>query len=96
MEISGSIPMSAPMAAPDIWSTAPPAAAPSPGPSPLAEPSPGIKTLIAGTVSGRVDFDAAANAPARPASAFPLYTRAADAIEAAVGVEIGRTIDVRG
>ena len=91
MEISGSIPMSAPIAARAVQPAALPIAAPSHPP----EPSAGIKALVAGTVRGRVDFDAVPQAPTRPEHAFPLYTRAADALEAAVGVEVGRTIDVR-
>ena len=50
--------------------------------------------LVGGTVGGAVDFHA--TTPSSPAGAFQLYTRAADKIEAAVNVELGRSIDVRG
>jgi hypothetical protein len=37
------------------------------------------------------------SAPAlRSAFAYPMYTRAADRVEAAVAVQLGRTVDVRG
>src|SRR5690606_29760601 len=56
-----------------------------------------VQQLIAGKVSQPVDFNAAP--PARPAAAqaqvFQLYTRAADRIEAAVAVQLGRTLDVK-
>ncbi|MBL9148013.1 MAG: hypothetical protein JNM94_04900 [Phycisphaerae bacterium] len=53
-----------------------------------------VNGLVAGAV--RVPADPA-NAPATtPQAAFAMYTRAADRIEAAVQVAVGRTIDVRG
>ncbi len=63
-----------------------------------------IDALIGGRVPGRVSFDggsgvtnAAASARAAgPTFSLPLYTRAADRIEAATGVNLGRTLDVRG
>ncbi len=75
------------------------AAAPSPraaGPPPAtparaACPS-DAATLVAGQ-AGPVDF---ADPGAMPAAAgtLPLYTRAADLMEAAVAVQLGRTIDL--
>lgn len=55
-----------------------------------------IDKLIAGQVNQSVDFDIAST-PANPAgNALPLYTRAADKIEAATGVLLGRSLDIRG
>jgi hypothetical protein len=53
-----------------------------------------IQKLVAGTVDQPVTFDGV-NAP-RPAkqSVLPLYTRAADTIEAATGIQVGRSIDI--
>ena len=60
-----------------------------------AEAGKNVQALIAGKVKGPVTFSAAPS-PASAGGQFRLYTRAADAIEAATGVELGRTIDVRG
>lgn len=76
-------------------------------PTPVAEaPRAGafnetLRSLIAAKVSGSVTFDAAGTTPAAVRStgdipSLPLYTRAADRIEAAVAVNLGRTIDLRG
>jgi len=55
-----------------------------------------IDKLIAGQVNQSVDF-AIASTPANPAgNALQLYTRAADKIEAATGVLLGRSLDIRG
>jgi len=78
--------------------------------TPLREATPDAKTddtartpsaidrLIGGTVPGTVEFETATRPAAEASSVttFQLYTRAADRIEAAVGVQIGRAIDVRG
>lgn len=70
-----------------------------------------IQMLVAGRVPGGVHFDGAADqtaasgaaAQARTAGvptsapgAMALYTRAADRVEAALGVALGRTVDIRG
>lgn len=54
--------------------------------------------LVAAKVRQAVSFDQIAQSPSVPASssALQMYTRAADRIEAAVGVHIGRQIDVVG
>jgi hypothetical protein len=54
--------------------------------------------LAAAKVAGPVDFDAPADRPAAAADtgALQLYRRVADRIEAAVGVELGRRLDVSG
>jgi hypothetical protein len=66
---------------------------------------PNLQRLVGGRVDGSVELtsgpDPAHRADeARRAGVYPLYTRAADRIEAAVGVELGtklgRTIDVSG
>ena len=57
-------------------------------------PSP-AQALVAGRVNGPIEFDGVSVPRANPA-ALSLYTRAADRIEAATAVHIGRTIDVKG
>ena len=59
------------------------------------ETSENVRQLVSGKVSGPVDF-ASASTPTSPAGPYQLYTRAADKIEAAVAVRIGRAIDVKG
>ena len=59
-------------------------------------PGGSIDKLIAGQVNQSVDFDIAST-PANPAGhALQLYTRAADRIEAATGVLLGRSLDISG
>ncbi|MCH7573040.1 MAG: hypothetical protein IH891_09020, partial [Planctomycetes bacterium] len=65
-------------------------------PNGIAPPGRSIDKLIAGQVNQSVDF-AIASTPANPAgNALQLYTRAADKIEAATGVLLGRSLDIRG
>ena len=54
----------------------------------------GLDRLVAGRVSGGLDFEPAAVRPLPARSAFPLYTNAAARMEAATGVARGRFIDV--
>jgi hypothetical protein len=58
-----------------------------------AELSEKLQQLIGAKVPGPVDF-AAASTPTSPAGAYQLYDRAADRIEAATGVHLGRSIDL--
>lgn len=53
-----------------------------------------IDRLVGGTVHVPISFDGAATPT--ESGAFPLYTRAADKIDAAIAVSVGRAIDVRG
>ena len=55
-----------------------------------------IDRLVAGRVPGGMDFELASTSPVRQPSAFQLYTRDADRLEAATGVERGRIIDLKG
>ena len=72
------------------------AVAPSAAPSPMNQaPTSAVQSLVAGRVPGGMDFDAASLIPNRPTNAFQLYTRVADRIEAATGVERGRVIDLK-
>ena len=64
-------------------------------PAEASRPPDGVQKLIAGHVPGAVDF-ASASTPTSPAGAYQLYTRAADKIEAAVAVQIGRAVDIKG
>ena len=65
-------------------------------PPPAAAPAtPAAKSpLVSGTVARAVEFDSTTGPTA--AGAIGLYTRAADRVEAAVAVQVGRTIDVSG
>jgi len=55
-----------------------------------------MQSLLAARVAEPVNFDAPTAASDAEAPALPLYTRAADKVEAAVAVQVGRTIDVKG
>ncbi|MCH2132420.1 MAG: hypothetical protein MK116_01595 [Phycisphaerales bacterium] len=67
----------------------------------VAEPTRSVNTpaainrLVAARVPGGMDFDTAALTPVRQGDAFQLYSRAADRIEAATGVQRGRLVDIR-
>ena len=67
--------------------------APVPSTGDRREPSDNIKDIVAARVDAPVEFSGAAVSHAH---AYQLYTRAADRIEAAVGVQLGRSIDVKG
>lgn len=54
--------------------------------------SPAGKTLVAGVVPGRVDFSGDQPAP----SGLQFYRHPADRNAAAVGVQLGRSLDVSG
>ena len=55
-----------------------------------------IDRLVAGRVPGGMDFELSTPQPVQRHDAFQLYTRDADRIEAATGVERGRIIDLKG
>lgn len=61
-----------------------------------AASAPKLQSLIGAKVPGNVSFDAKGNAQAATAPSLQLYTRAADRIEAAVAINVGRAIDLRG
>ncbi|MCA9289567.1 MAG: hypothetical protein KDA25_00470 [Phycisphaerales bacterium] len=58
--------------------------------------NPILRKLVAGQVAQPIDFSGAATPMPKDELTLPLYTRAADKIEAAVAVNRGRRIDVRG
>jgi hypothetical protein len=67
--------------------------------SAAAPSSQSAQGLVAGNVTEPVNFDAtpaARSSSALSPGVFQMYTRAADRIEAAVAIQIGRTIDVKG
>ncbi len=68
----------------------PPAA---PVPARRAQPEAPPGDLIAGTVRQPVEFETPMKPSPPHGASFPLYTRAADKVEAAVGVQVGRVID---
>lgn len=55
----------------------------------------GLDRLVGGTVNRPIAFDGATTAQPS-AGSLPMYTRAADKIEAAVAVNLGRMLDVQG
>jgi hypothetical protein len=67
-------------------------------PRDVFQPSSQLQNLVAGKVSQAVSFEPTAHPNQRlgPAAVLNLYARSADRIEAAVGVELGRNLDVRG
>jgi hypothetical protein len=80
------------VALPQGASTAPIGAiSPASTPNAIAGPT----ALVAGRVPGAVRFDGV-SVPRPDMSVLNMYTRAADKIEAATAVHIGRTIDVKG
>lgn len=62
------------------------------------QPTSAVNQLVAGKVSQSVNFDPAPSQAQRGIAVnqiFQMYTRAADKVEAAVAVQIGKTIDLR-
>lgn len=74
--------------------TAPTAVAPASPNRPGAEASARIGRLVAGRVPGAVDFTGSAPT-AGESDVLPMYTRAADKVEASVSVRIGSSLDLR-
>lgn len=64
-------------------------------PAAPAQPVQAATKLVAGRVDKPVDFNAATPAQG-PSNVFQLYNRAADKVEAAVAVQVGRQLDVKG
>lgn len=62
--------------------------------APTSKPA-ATDALIAGRVDKPVEFNAT-SAPATTGNVFQMYNRAADRIEAAVAVQMGRQLDVQG
>lgn len=52
--------------------------------------------LIAASVNRPVSFEAHTPAGSTPKAALQLYTRAADKLEAAIAIQVGRRIDLTG
>jgi hypothetical protein len=92
MEIRGSLPFNIAKAY-GLGGTSGPAPA---RPPVDARPAPTVNQLIAGRTNQPVDFDAPAALPMNNVNPLQLYTRAADRIEAAVGIEVGKKLDVTG
>ena len=55
-----------------------------------------LENLVAAKVSQAVDFNTSDVPRPEPGDALQLYTRAADKVEAAVAVQVGRNLDVTG
>ncbi len=58
-------------------------------------PAAGARSLVAGQAPGPITFDGI-SVPRPTQGVFHMYTRAADKIEAATAVQIGRTLDIKG
>jgi hypothetical protein len=65
------------------------------GQSRAADALKGAQALIAGHVAGPITFDGV-SVPNPTQGVYHLYTRAADKIEAATAVQIGRNLDIKG
>jgi hypothetical protein len=63
--------------------------------SPAAPATSPAQSLVAGQVRGPIEFDGT-SVPRPAAGVFHMYTRAADKIEAATAIQIGRTLDIKG
>jgi len=59
-----------------------------------SRPSAAAQKLVAGSVQQPVNFESGTKPNA--AQTFQMYTRAADRVEAAVRIELGRAVDLRG
>ncbi len=59
-------------------------------------PSTKIRQLVGAIVPGGISFDSETGAAAPTTEALPMYRRPEDRNAAAVGVELGRALDVRG
>ena len=59
-------------------------------------PSAKIRNLVGAIVPGGITFDSETGAAAPTTDSLPMYRRPEDRNAAAVGVELGRTLDVRG
>ncbi|MHC5114155.1 MAG: hypothetical protein ACYTGP_06980 [Planctomycetota bacterium] len=100
MQISGSLPMHIARAygvTPQVRPAAPLAPAAPATPATPAADSSKLNQLVAGTVNVNASPPTTPTVAAGAADGpYQLYTRAADRIEAATAVQIGRSIDVRG
>ena len=56
----------------------------------------GAERLVAGRVAGQIEFNGSSTRDPNNTGSLQLYTRAADKLEAAIGVHLGRAIDLRG
>ncbi|MBX3374376.1 MAG: hypothetical protein KF817_11120 [Phycisphaeraceae bacterium] len=54
-----------------------------------------VHAIVGGRVPGGVEFERP-SIPAAALQGLSLYTRAADRVEAATGISLGRSLDVRG
>lgn len=54
-----------------------------------------VRAIVGGRVPGGVEFERPSIPPAS-LQGLSLYTRAADRVEAATGISLGRSLDVRG
>ena len=94
MDVRGPIPMQVPQRIAKAYAVAKPGAA-----RPVADPAsgPGPARLVAGSVQVPADPALASNAasPAASPTSDAMYTRAADRIEVATSIELGRHLDQR-
>jgi hypothetical protein len=61
--------------------------------APATEPAQRITQLVAGRVALPADPALASSAPAAGGESFPMYTRAADRVDVATRIAVGRTVD---
>jgi len=63
--------------------------------SAAVKPAVNLQQLVSGSVPSAVNFEAPRLRPSPSPEVFQMYTRAADKMEAATAVQIGRTLDVK-
>ena len=103
MEIGGPYPFRAvaayqPMRGASRSETSAPAAGPvsvPAAPATRTASSASISGLVAARVPGGMDFNSSTMTPVRTSSAYQMYSRPTDRLEAATGVERGRVIDLK-
>lgn len=102
MRITGSTPIAGalPARAAKAYGLKPPGAVQPQADSQSPAPPSSVRGLVAGNVAQPVSFEgtqaSAALRSAAPSAVLQMYTRVADKIEAAVGIELGRMIDMQG
>ena len=85
----------APLSLPRAAGATAPAITPA-APRPQSKLPDAAQRLFAATVPGGITFDDATGTPTPTRDAIPMYRHPADRNAAAVAIEIGRAIDVRG
>lgn len=81
-------------AAPVTPTSSPQSISGTPGADRAAQIPDGLRALIAGRAPGGVDFNQSAPVQQLNPAVLPMYTRAADKIEAATAIQLGQSLDL--